>query len=63
MSNAQRHNLSVAWVRMWGALGAQVAADNATETAQALARELAAFEARRLATACYALETTTSIYV
>lgn len=59
-NTAREHNLAVAWIRLWGALGAQIAADSAPEgsTLAEVARSNARFEARRFATACYALSTT-----
>lgn len=63
MTNGHRHNLSVAWIRLWGALGAQVVADQvyAGTACEAVARELAAYENKRYSTACYAVGTTATL--
>lgn len=58
MNNGHEHNRRVAWLRMFGAVAAQVQADQAPEAYRALAQEFADFEARRFATACRALATT-----
>ncbi len=61
MTNGHQHNLSVAWVRMWGAVGSTYLADSLVGDRQHTARELADFEARRFSTACYALGTTAAL--
>lgn len=55
-------NRRAAWLQFWTWLGAQVAADRhyARGPHAEIARELAAFEARRFARCCYALGTTTA---
>ncbi len=57
------HNLSVAWIRFWSALGAEIAAERVfiDGPLAEVARELAAFELRRLTNATHALSTTTSL--
>lgn len=50
------HNRRIAWLRLFGAVAAQAIADQ--NPGSEIASDLAAFEARRFATACYALATT-----
>lgn len=56
--NGHEHNRSVAWVRLWGAIGATAFADSLAGWRAESALDLARFEVKRLATACYALSTT-----
>lgn len=59
-NTAREHNLAVAWIRLWGALGAQIAADAAPAGSilASITHDLARFERRRYEMACYALSTT-----
>ncbi len=60
------HNRSVAWVRLWGALGAaaelqRLVDAGAPPTQIEVAASYARFEQSRYAMACYALSTTANL--
>lgn len=62
--NGLEHNQSVAWLRLWGAIGAQVVAEHlgGDHILGETARDFARFELRRWQNACHALETTIAAY-
>lgn len=58
------HNRKATWLRFWSALGAEIVAERIYISGlhAEIARDLARFEARRYADACYALGTTRAAY-
>lgn len=62
--SGHEHNWWVSWVRLWGAIGAQVVAEHLSgdHILREVAQDFARFERRRFAAACYALGTTSAAF-